>query len=760
MPCYTADYGAVMEKLEGYVERIVYRNSENGYTVLELSYKEKDVTGEMTCVGSFPVISEGEYISVEGEFTDHTVYGRQLKVTGFTSAVPKSGESMLKYLGSGAIKGIGKALAERIVRRFGDATFDIIENEPERLAEVKGISENKARDIYEQFNEKREAREIMMYLSGFGIGTNLAVKIYKQYGKRTRSVLEENPYRLAEDISGVGFKTADEIARLTGCDLNSDFRGRAALIFMMNTGCSSGHTYLPDEVLLRHTLELTGGPVENLERLIDELAIQRKLIVRIVDGERRVYLSSFYYTELAVARMLNDLNLTEDINESLAGRRIADVQQALGINLDPLQEDALMQALCRSLLIITGGPGTGKTTILKAIIKMFKEEGLSILLAAPTGRAAKRMSEATGEEARTIHRMLEFAPNGDMDDNESASFGFQKNDSDPLDADVIIIDEASMIDIHLMHALLKAVTVGTRIIFTGDARQLPSVGPGNVLGDMVDSGVIPAVRLNKIFRQDESSDIVLNAHKINEGIHPTFDNKSDFFLMRRDQNSLVLDTVRGLFSANGPKSFPNYVKADPFDIQVLTPMRKGELGVENLNRQLQMFLNPPSRNKAEKQMGDRVFRVGDKVMQIKNDYQLEWKRFNQYNIAYESGLGIFNGDMGRITDINGFNDSLTVLFDEERVVEYEFSQLDELEHAYAVTVHKSQGSEYPAVIIPLLAGPPQLMTRNLIYTAVTRASRCVVVVGSENTLLNMIDNDTENKRFTGLREALVDIAEM
>ena len=746
-----------VEQLEGYVEKILYRNTDNGYTVLELSHKVEELDNEMTCVGIFPIISEGEYIHVSGEYTQHAIYGLQLKVSSFSAATPKSADSIQKYLASGAIKGIGKALADRIVRKFGDKTFEIMEKEPERLAEVKGISQSKAQEIYKQFEEKREARETMLYLQDFGISTNLAVKIYKQYGGATRKIVSENPYKLAEDISGVGFKTADEIAMKVGCAYDSEYRMRAGIIYTLKMGCNAGHTYLPEEVLFRHANGILGTEDAPFEGILDDLAMQRKIYIKGMAGERQIFLTNFYHTELNIARQLIDLNLHDDIDDELAQERILKVERAQNIELDPLQRDAIKMALENSLMIITGGPGTGKTTILKAIIEMFRAEGLSLLLAAPTGRAAKRMSEATGEEARTIHRMLEFMPTGSLEDlSKPNSFAFMKNDSDPLDADVIIIDEASMIDVHLMNALLKAITVGTRVIFTGDARQLPSVGPGNVLDDIIASNAFPVVKLTKIFRQAEESDIIVNAHKINDGIHPTLDNKSkDFFLMKRSDSRNVAEVVDRLVK----EKLPKYVNATSFDIQVLTPMRKGDLGVENMNRELQRYVNPPSPEKPEKQHGDRIFRLGDKVMQIKNDYQLEWVKRNGF-FATETGLGIFNGDQGIITDVNRFSDTVTVRFDEDREVDYDTAHLEELEHAYAVTVHKSQGSEYPAVVLPLLGGPAQLMTRNLLYTAVTRASKCVVVVGSEDTFMHMIDNDEENKRFTGLKDAIEEIVGM
>ncbi len=736
-----------MEVLEGYVEKIVFRNPENGYTVFTLALDDD----ETTCVGCFPVLNTGEYVSVEGNYTVHNVYGEQLQVTSLTPASPRDAEAMERYLGSGAIKGVGEALAKRIVKIFGDKTFDIIDKEPERLAEVKGISDNKAREIYRQFEEKREVRDTMIYLQQFGITTTTAVKIYNAYGSATREVLSENPYRLAEDIKGLGFKYADELAARMGFDDSSDFRLRAGIIYTMNQGCAAGHSYLPEEVLFRHAREyLSGGSDEEFINIVDELAMDRKLIVKndTVNNElvRKIYLAPYYYCELNIARQLMDLNVKDNVPETEALSKLSRVEKKLSIELDGLQREAVLAAINNALLIITGGPGTGKTTIIKALIELFHEDGLNVLLAAPTGRAAKRMSEATGEDARTIHRLLEFMP-GSEDPGDNSRLGFQKNESDPLEADVIIIDEASMIDMHLMNSLLKAVTVGTRLIFSGDARQLPSVGPGNVLDDIIASNAFNVVRLNRIFRQAEESDIIVYAHKIDAGEKPAFDNKSrDFFFMNRPVNTQVIDTVISLVK----DKLPGYVKAKPYDIQVLTPMKAGDLGIESLNKRLQAALNPASGNKREKEYGDVVFREGDKVMQIKNDYKLEWKNCNKYGIAFDGGTGIFNGDLGVIKEINNFAELMTVVFDDDKEVEYPFSILDELKHAYAVTVHKSQGSEYPAVVIPLLGGPKQLLNRNLLYTAVTRAAKCVVIVGSKKVVYEMIDNESEYSRFTGL----------
>lgn len=718
----------------------MFRNGENGYTVFQLVTDEE----ELTCVGTFSVLSEGELVQVGGAMKEHPLYGEQMQVQEYSILAPEDETAMERYLGSGAIKGVGAALAARIVRRFKGDTFRIIEEEPERLAEVKGISERKAMEIAEQMEEKKELRQAMMFLTQYGISMSLAVKIYKEYGARTYQIVQENPYRLADDIVGIGFRIADDIASRIGIHTSSDYRIRSGLLYTLQQAAGEGHTCLPRELLFSQASELLGVPEDALEVQMMNLCMDRKLVIREDDGRQMVFYSQYFYMELNTARMLHDLNLDSSMEDGQIREKLSRVERAAGIELDEMQRRAVAEAVKHGLLILTGGPGTGKTTTINAMIRYFETEDMEILLAAPTGRAAKRMTEATGYEAVTIHRLLELS-GAPGDGQEKASF--ERNEENPLEADVIIIDEMSMVDIFLMHSLLRAVSVGTRLILVGDINQLPSVGPGCVLKDMIRSEVYPVVMLQKIFRQASQSDIIVNAHKINRGEPVVLDNKSrDFFFLKRQDPNIILRVVLALVQ----DKLPPYVHAKPYDIQVLTPMRKGALGVEHLNEILQRYLNPPSPEKTEKEYAKGLLREGDKVMQIKNNYQIEWQARNRYGIAVDKGMGVFNGDLGVIQNIDPLAETMEVLFDEYRTVTYGFAQLEELELAYAVTIHKSQGSEYPAVVIPLLTGPRMLMNRNLLYTAVTRARSCVTLVGSEETFRMMIANGSEQARYSGL----------
>lgn len=741
-----------IETVEGYVEKIVFRNAENGYTVLSLSSEDED---ELTCVGTFSFINEGEYVKLKGTMTVHNVYGEQLRVESYEVKEPTDLVSMERYLGSGAIKGVGPALAARMVRHFKEDTFRIIEDEPERLTAVKGISERISREIAIQFEEKRELRSAMLFLQQYGISLNLAVKIYKQYGSRMYEVMRQNPYKLAEDINGVGFRIADEIAKKVGIGSDSDFRIKAGMLHILQDASNQGHTYLPEEELYRRTAELLMIDSEKITHHLMDMVLDKQIVIKKMPEQNCVYSSYYYYAELNCAKMLMDLNVSCEYTDTQFAHRMVQLEQEMKMELDSLQKQAILEAARHGLLIITGGPGTGKTTTINAIIQFFEQEEQTILLAAPTGRAAKRMSETTGYEAQTIHRLLELSGNVDEEQHQHAQF--QRNEENPLEADVVIVDEVSMLDIHLLHSLLKAIVVGTRLILVGDVNQLPSVGPGNVLKDLIKSECFQVTKLTKIFRQAAESDIIINAHKINEGEHLNIDNKSrDFFLLPRDNANVIVSVIIQLVRDKMPK----YVNASMYDIQVLTPMRKGELGVERLNQILQQYLNPRENGKKEKEYQKHIFREGDKVMQIKNNYQLNWEIRSKYGIVQDSGAGVFNGDCGIIREINTFAEIMTVEFEEGKMVDYPFSELDELELAYAITIHKAQGSEYPAVVMPILNGPRMLFNRNLLYTAVTRAKKCVTIVGSNHMVENMIDNVNEQKRCSSLDMRLKELEEM
>ena len=760
---------------------------------------------EVTCVGSFHYIEEGELLRLKGGYTTHKMYGLQFAVEESEICEPEDLVSIERYLGSGAIKGVGASLAGKIVKKFKEDTFRIIEEEPERLAEIKGISERKAREIASQVEEKKDMRQAMIYLQKFGISTTLAAKIYQHYGRNVYRTIEENPYHLADHVPGVGFKTADEIAMKIGIHTDSDFRIRSGIFYTLQQSVNEGHVYLYQDVLLKETGDLLGVQIQDMEKYLMDLMMEKKIVMKQSEQGVRVYTSHYYYMELNTAKMLHDLNLDFEAADVTLLHRINQIEKNTELYLDEMQKDAVMEAVRHGLMILTGGPGTGKTTTINAMIHFFESEGLDIYLAAPTGRAAKRMTEATGCEAQTIHRLLEVSGNPD----DETVGGFQRNAENPLEADVIIIDEMSMVDLPLMYALLNAIVPGTRVILVGDVNQLPSVGPGSVLKDIISSGCFPVVKLTKIFRQAGESDIIVNAHKINRGEPVVLDNKSmDFFFLKRDDTNMIISNIITLIQ----KKLPKFVSASEADIQVLTPMRKGLLGVERINKILQEYLNPPKPGKQEKEYGDHLFREGDKVMQIKNNYQLEWgdhhpvrkkqtpykppsphpnqphqppKQYQQKNkkkkhpiktkshpqplpgflhntlmkittlrMTIDKGIGVFNGDMGIIKKINTYEETVTVEYDEKKQVKYPYNLLDELELAYAITIHKAQGSEYPAVIIPLLQGPRQLYYRNLLYTAVTRARKCVTVIGSESVFQEMIQNTNQQNRNTSLAERI------
>ena len=740
-----------METIKGYVDHIIYQNKDNGYAVLSMNVDDE----EEICVGIFRGVDNGENLEITGEYVEHPSYGFQFKANSFKVVEPDDLLSMERYLGSGAIKGVGEALAKRIVKRFGKDTFRVIEEEPERLVEVKGISERIAQQITDQMIEKREIREAFLFLQKYGITNTLAVKIYEKYGMGMYGILKENPYRLAEDIQGVGFRLADEIAEKIGIHTDSDYRIRSGILYTLLQASLEGHMFLPMRVLVRRSADLLQVPEEAIRAQIQNLHMDHKVVVKKTTDEPEVYAFSYYYAELNCARMLRELNvLMESELLDSEEKRIETILQRIlkeqGLELDELQKNAVLECVKHGIMILSGGPGTGKTTTINTIIRYFDEEGMDILLAAPTGRAAKRMTEATGYEARTIHRMLEI--NGGMEDGSRARF--ERNGENPLEADVVIIDEMSMVDIYLFQSLLEAVSVGTRLILVGDVDQLPSVGPGQVLQDLIESKSFPTVMLKKIYRQAGESDIVMNAHRINMGQKIALNNKSkDFFFLPRNDVQVIYKHMIQLIT----EKLPRYVEAQPYDIQVLTPMRKGSLGVETLNEILQRYLNPADPSRKEHAAGDRIFREGDKVMQIKNNYQLEWEIVSQYGIRIDSGSGVFNGDIGTIRRIREESSTVQVEYDEHRLVEYTFSQLDEIELAYAITIHKSQGSEYPAVLLPLLSGPKMLMNRNLLYTAVTRARKCVTILGSQEVVDGMIENENQYHRCTGLGRRILEL---
>lgn len=737
-----------MEEIKGYVDHIIFRNATNGYTVMNFVADGLDVT----VTGAFPEIAEGENYILQGELVDHPTYGEQFKMTTYVVTAPEDEEAMKRYLGSGAIKGLGPALASRIVKKFKKDTFRIVEEEPERLAEIKGISQRMAMEISDQMMEKKDLRDAMVFLGKYGISTSLAVKIYNHYGPTLYRIVEENPYRMAEEVRGIGFKIADEIASRVGIHTDSDFRIQSGLIYTLNMASVSGNTFLPREMLVHTCANLLGVNPEYIEPHVDNLEVDRKLIIR--EGE--VYTRTFYKMEERSADMLLQLCHRDAISESELETDIARVEQDEEIQLDEKQRLAVETAAENGIMVLTGGPGTGKTTTIRAMISYFENQNLDIMLAAPTGRATKRMSETTGYEAKTIHRLLEVS-GGMMDDGELPGENhsmFAKNQENPLEADVFIIDEVSMVDIPLFYALLKAIPEGAKLILVGDVNQLPSVGPGNVLRDIIQSEKIPVVVLDKIFRQASESDIVVNAHKINNGEKVVLDNQSkDFFFLKRSRGDIITSVMLSVIM----KKLPPYVGVDPMEIQVLTPTRKGILGVDSLNQILQEHLNPPDGHKIEIQSGDRIFREGDKVMQIKNNYDITWIQEGYNGITVNTGNGVYNGDLGIIKRINP-DKSINVLFEDKKEVVYTYDILNELELAYAITIHKSQGSEYAAVVIPIVEGPDVLFTRSLLYTGITRAAKCVIIMGSLDKVYSMIDNNQKEVRDTALRQRIIERA--
>ncbi|MDR1560329.1 MAG: ATP-dependent RecD-like DNA helicase [Clostridiales bacterium] len=740
------------QNIEGVVENVIYHNEDNGFTVFSLAENAKN-SKNIICTGNLPRLNTGETVKLRGSFVNNPKYGVQLAVDHIEKSEPTTLQGIEKYLGSGVISGIGQRLAKRIVDTFGEQTLTVIDETPERLAEIKGISLEKAAGIGAVYHEQSELRRAVLFLQDYGISPTFAQRIYKRFREATQDIVKSNPYVLADEIAGIGFKTADAIAARVGMPFDSVQRVKAGLKYTLSQAASNGHVYLPKQVLLEDAAALLQLPGELIEIGFTELSMDRSLVVETQPDGVAVYQNAFFYAENYIAKKLTDLA------GSVHGKTINDldidrIEAETGVALASNQRRAVEEAFKSGVLVITGGPGTGKTTTINAIIKLMLKQGLEMELAAPTGRAAKRVSETTGLDAKTIHRLLEISYMSDDPRRQT----FSRNEDNPLETDVIIIDESSMVDILLMHHLLKAIALGTRLILVGDVDQLPSVGPGNVLRDIIDSDRVDVVRLTEIFRQAQESAIVMNAHRINRGEYPALNDKSkDFFFIKRQTAEETEQTIIQLVT----RRLPGYMGCDMFsDIQVLSPTRKSIIGVNSLNMDLQRHMNPPSPDKREKEYRNLLFREGDKVMQMKNNYSVAWRVENGAGRVTDEGVGVFNGDQGCITKINDEDEYLTVKFDDDRVVRYDFNQLDELELSFAVTIHKAQGSEYKAVVIPVHTGPPMLMSKNLLYTAVTRAKELVVIVGTEEMLKRMVANNRETHRYTLLSARIRKIMEV
>ncbi len=730
-------------EITGILDDVIYHNDDNGYSVVIIETEE----GFETAVGHLANVNIGENFVLRGSFIKHSKYGQQFKIESYEVKLPTGELSIINYLSSGLIEGIGPHLAESIVNRFGEGTFEILDMYPERLKEIAGIGEKKLSKIMLSYSEQREMKDAMMYLQGIGLSNAFAMRVFKKYGRKTMEMIEENPYRLAEEIQGIGFKNADRIAKKVGIELESAYRIESGIKYILKQHTQEGHTFSYRDELLREVTMTLGVSLDLATESLGNLVIDGQLYIEKEAERIRIFLETFYLAEQSVCKKLYQLMERHDpADEGRLDQMISELEEDMNIELVSKQREAIREALLKNVVIITGGPGTGKTTIVDFILKLLELHEMKVALTAPTGRAAKRITQTTGREAKTIHRLLEYTP---MNDNEWA--GFNKNEEDPLEDDVIIVDEMSMVDILLMNSLLRAIDRHGKLIMVGDVDQLLSVGSGNVLKDLIDSGMVATIRLDQIFRQSEESMIVVNAHKINQGQVPLLnEGGKDFYFIERKQQKKALDELVSLCK----ERLSNYYGFDPIeDIQVLAPMKGSELGVENLNRVLQSALNPPTKEKEEKTFGDRIFRVGDKVMQIRNNYTMKWELKN----AFINGEGVFNGDIGKIVGISLRRQVITVLYDKEKYVEYEFNQLDEIVHAYAVTVHKSQGSEFPVVVMPVVGNVPILMTRNILYTAVTRAKQLVVLVGDQVWLKRMIENNRNTQRNSGLKEKLTRI---
>jgi exodeoxyribonuclease V alpha subunit len=734
-----------VSELQGNVEDIVFHNEENGYVVAKLRDK-----GELvTIVGCIPYISEGQNLKLTGQWIIHPQFGQQFKVTDCEELLPSSIVGIEKYLSSGIIFGIGPVTAKKIVEKFGEETLNILDNNIERLKEIEGIGDKKIEIIYESYFKQREVKNIMVFLQTYGVTPNQCMKIYKKFGSESIKVVKDNPYVLTEEVSGIGFKTADKIARSLGVEVNSPFRIQSGIKYIINEFCALGNTYMPADKLIKEGVEILVVSKEEIENNLFECALEGKLKIEVIEGMDCVFTLPYYYCELGVTKRIVTLALSQYDRLNIdVENEIKEFEKNHGMEFAASQKEAIRGIVENGIEVITGGPGTGKTTIIKCILDIFQNAGLRVMMGAPTGRAAKRMSEATGREAKTIHRLLEM---GYSEEDDSM---FSKDEETPLECDVLVIDEASMIDIVLMNSLLKAVGTGMRVIIVGDVDQLPSVGPGNVLRDIIESDSVKVVRLKDIFRQSKESMIIVNAHKINNGEMPLLNEKNnDFYFVKEEEQDKILATLLSLVSTRLPKF--NKAWNNLNHIQVLSPMRKGILGVNNLNLKLQEILNPPSKSKKEKSFRDMQFRVGDKVMQTKNNYSIKWSRIS--GNGDNEGIGVFNGDVGFVEDIDDDNNTVTVIYDEERRVSYDNVYLEELDLAYAITIHKSQGSEFPVVVIPAFMGPQLLMNRNLLYTGITRAKQMVVLVGYPKALHFMINNNRGFERFSSLKWRIKDI---
>ena len=734
-----------MEVLSGLVESILFKSDDTGYVVAKVEVNKEIIA----IVGILPFLKESQHVKLKGQWMLHKQFGRQFKVEECEEVLPDSIEGIVKYLSTGVVHGIGPVTAKKIVEAFGDKTLDIMDNHIERLKEIEGIGEKKFEIIYESYIEQKDLKDIMIHFQEHGMTPNQCIKIYKKFGPMSKDIVSENPYILSDEISGIGFMTADKIAKNIGIESTSDFRIQSGIKYVLNQFSLAGNTYMPKDELIKEVVNVLDVTKELIEENIYNATLENKIKIEKINDVEAVFSLPYYYCELGVTNKIITLSIENfrTINTDVEFE-VEQFEKDNNIEFAEAQREAIIGAFDNGIEIITGGPGTGKTTIIKSIIEIYEKNNMKVLLAAPTGRAAKRMAESTGREAKTIHRLLEV---GTSDDDKSF---FGKGESSPLEGDVIIIDEASMIDIMLMQSLLKAIQLGTRVIIVGDVDQLPSVGPGNVLKDLIESDFIKVVRLNAVFRQGKESMIVTNAHKINNGEMPCLNKKDgDFFFDHKEDNDEILDTIIDLINRRLPKFNPSLDKLK--DIQILTPMRKGILGVQNLNNKLQESLNPPSPSKKEKEIKEIIFREGDKVMQTKNNYQIEWFRINGY--GDNEGKGVFNGDMGFIQSINENDKNVIVIFDDEKKVIYDYISLDELDLAYAITIHKSQGSEFKVVITPAFMGSPFLMNRNLLYTGITRAKELVVVVGKPKALKYMVDNTNSSERYSSLKDRILEI---